>query len=411
MKLLSQVFKRGSRIVRAHRGWSGRALAIAGAAALLGGCAVIPEVSEPVATTGAPDPAPVSLPAVIPGSTASALPTDETRHRVALLVPITGTTAAVGQSLANATTMALIDANASNLRITTYDTGKGAATAAQQAITDGNLLIIGPLLAEDVPAVRAVASRVGIPVISFSNDASVASADALVMGHIPEQSVNRSVAYARRNGFGNFAALLPDGDYGERAYNALSAAIREHGGRLVGFERFARSQSAIVNAAQRLRTRSGYDTVLIADSTGLASSAAGELKRGSNSLKLLGTELWSGEADLARLAAFNGAVFSAVSDDRFQRFSQSYETRFGAKPYRIATLGYDSVLLTLRIAQNWRIGERFPKDRLFDASGFLGVDGPFRFARNGVVERALEVREVQGNKVVTVEAAPTGFGN
>jgi ABC-type branched-subunit amino acid transport system substrate-binding protein len=411
MKLLRAVFQHGPLLAQVRRLWSGRALAAAGAAALLSGCAVVPEVSEPVLTPRAPDPVSVTLPAVIPGSTASALPSDETRHRVALLVPITGATANVGQSLANATTMALIDANASNLRITTYDTGKGAATAAQQAITDGNQLILGPLLAEDIPAVRTLGSRAGIPVISFSNDANGASPDALVMGHIPEQSINRSIEYARRNGFGKFAALFPEGEYGERSYNALTAAIRDHGGRLVAFERFARSPSAITNAAQRLRTRGGYDTVLIADTAGLAGSAAGELKRGSNSLKLMGTELWSGEADLARQTTFNGALFASVSDARFQRFSQSYETRFGSKPYRIATLGYDAVLLTLRVAQNWTVGDRFPKERLFDTGGFLGVDGPFRFARNGVVERALEVREVQGNRVVTVDAAPTGFGN
>jgi hypothetical protein len=37
------------------------------------------------------------------------LPTDTARHRVALLVPLSGENAAVGRSIANATTMALLD--------------------------------------------------------------------------------------------------------------------------------------------------------------------------------------------------------------------------------------------------------------------------------------------------------------
>ncbi len=372
---------------------------IAGAAATLGGCQLIPDTAEPTTTI------PTTTPT--PEPSATALPTDATRHRVALLVPMSGNTGAVGQSLANATTMALIDTNASNLRITTYDTSRGAAAAARRAIADGNRLILGPLLAENVPAVQAAARPASVPAIAFSNDTSVASSDVFVMGHIPEQSINRSVRYARQRGASNFAALLPEGDYGQRSYTALTTSIRQHGGTLAAFERYARGNTSIVSAAQRLNSRGGYDTVLIADGARLAVQAAGEL----GETRILGTELWSGESALTRSSSINGALFSAVSDRRFKRFSDSYETRFGGKPYRIATLGYDSVLLTLRVARDWRIGNRFPKNQLYDRGGFLGVDGPFRFGRNGVVERALEVREVRGNQVIPVDAAPTNFGN
>ncbi|MEO1220793.1 MAG: penicillin-binding protein activator, partial [Pseudomonadota bacterium] len=112
---------------------------------------------------------------------------------------------------------------------------------------------------------------------------------------------------------------------------------------------------------------------------------------------------------ITRSGSVEGALFSAVSDGRFRRFSESYEARFGSKPFRIATLGYDSVLLTLRIAREWRVGDAFPVNRLYDRGGFLGVDGAFRFMRNGVAERALEVRQVRDNQVIAVEAAPRSF--
>ncbi len=402
MKGLSAAISGTSLFGKAKSMVNRRTLVLAGAAALLGGCQVIPKTAEP--TTNIPEATPT------PEPSATALPTDATRHRVALLVPMAGNTGAVGQSLANATTMALIDTNANNLRITTYDTSRGAAAAARRAIADGNRLILGPLLAENVPAVQAAARPAGVPAIAFSNDTSVASSDVFVMGHIPEQSINRSIRYARQRGASSFAALLPEGDYGQRSYSALTNSIREHGGTLTAFERYARGNTSIVSAAQRLKSRGGYDTVLIADGARLAVRAAGELKQDANP-RLLGTELWSGESALTRSSAINGALFSAVSDRRFRRFSDSYEARFGGKPYRIATLGYDSVLLTLRVARDWRIGNRFPKSQLYDRGGFLGVDGPFRFGRNGVVERALEVREVRGDQVVAVDAAPTSFGN
>ena len=384
-------------------GFSRRNVAIAGAAALVAGCQVVPKtetVSAPSTPTATPTPEP------------TALPTDATRHRVALLVPLGGTAADVGQALANATTMALLDTNASNLRITTYDTSRGASAAARQAVADGNKLILGPLLAENVPAVQAAARPANEPSIAFSTDASVASADVFVMGHVPEQSVRRSVQYARSNGSTNFSALLPEGDYGQKAYNALQNSLRDYGGNLIAFERYARGNTSIVGAAQRLRQRGGYDTVLIADGARLSVQAAGEIKSGgAGSTRIIGTELWSGESALTRAANVEGAVFSAVSDGRFKRFSDSYEARFGSKPYRIATLGYDAVLLTLRIAQGWQMGRDFPTRELYDRGGFLGVDGPFRFGRGGVAERALEVRQVRDGQVIAVEAAPTTFGD
>ena len=168
-----------------------RMLVFAGTSALLAGCTVIPKGAET---------APASAPTPTTEPSASTLPTDDTRHRIALLVPMSGANAAVGQSLANATTMALLDTNASNLRITTYDTATGARSAAARAIADGNKLILGPLLADDVDAIVSQTRPANVPLISFSNNTSVAGADVFVMGHIPEQSIERTVRYARARG-------------------------------------------------------------------------------------------------------------------------------------------------------------------------------------------------------------------
>jgi ABC-type branched-subunit amino acid transport system substrate-binding protein len=388
-------------LMDAARQLRGRNVALAGAAMLAAGCQVIPKTD--VATAPPPGPA--------PEPSATALPTDTGRHRIALLVPMSGDTAPVGQAIANATTMALLDTTADNLRITTYDTSEGVATAARKAIADGNKLILGPLTADAVPAVQAAARPAGVPVIAFANDAAVAGPDVFVIGHMPEQSIRRTVAFARARGAARFAVLVPEGDYGARAFSALENALRDYGGSLVRKEGYARGNTSIVSAAARLRAAGGFDTVLVADSARLGIDAAGELQRGVRTrARILGTELWSGDAALARAPALEGALFAAVSDQRYKRFADSYAARFGAQPYRAATLGYDAVLLTLRVARDWKVGTPFPKSELYDKGGFLGVDGAFRFTRNGVIERALEVREVKGGEVTPVDPAPTGFG-
>lgn len=379
-----------------------RNLLAAAAMTMLSACAVVPK--GPVATPEAPPPAPTAP--------VSQLPTDTQRHRVALLVPMSGANGAVGQSIANAAAMALMDTNAKNLRITNYDTSAGPGAAAARAIADGNQLILGPLLADDIPAVSAAARQSRVPLISFSNDRSAAGRDVYVMGSLPGQSIRRTVRYARGQGVTSFAALVPKGDYGERASEALMAEARAAGGTIMAMESYDRSPASITAAARKLRARGDFDAILIADSGSLSARAAGVLKPQAGAApRLLGTELWSGEKDVATVPALNGAWFSAVSDSRFAQFSKSYRTRFGAAPYRIATLGYDAVLLTLRVARDWKVGRTFPTAALSSSDGFLGLDGAFRFDKSGAVDRAYEVREVSGGTVKVVSPAPTKFDN
>ncbi|MEP5742994.1 MAG: penicillin-binding protein activator [Marinomonas sp.] len=375
-----------------------RMVLVAGTAAFLAGCQVVPKTGP--STSQAPQPRP----------SATTLPTDQTRHRIALLVPMTGGNGAVGQALANAANMALLDTNASNLRITTYDTSTNPGAAAAKAVADGNRLILGPLMAQNIPAIAPVAANADVPIISFSNDSTAAGKNVFVMGHVPEQSIDRSIAYARSQGAVRFGALVPNGQYGNRSMTALSSALRQHGGALTATERYARGNTNISNAATRLKARGGFDTVVIADGARLATRAAAEIKTGSSvGTRVIGTELWGGEGSLTQSSAMRGAIFSAVSDGRFKRYSDSYDKRFGRKPFRISSLGYDSVLLTLRVARDWKTGRKFPTKQLREEKGFVGVDGAFRFRKNGVIERALAVVEVRNGSFATVDQAPASF--
>jgi branched-chain amino acid transport system substrate-binding protein len=338
----------------------------------------------------------------------STLPVDAERHRVALIVPLSGPNGAVGRSISNAATMAVLDTNAANLRITTYDSTAGVSAAAQRAIADGNKLILGPLMGEETPQVAAAARPAQVPVISFSNDATVAGRGVYIMGNVPEQSIARTVTYARSQGVARFGALIPSGEYGERVSGAMLDGVRRSGGTMVAMETYDRSGGAISAAVRRLTARGAMEAVLIADGSRIALQAAPLLKPRDTGPRILGTELWSGEAALTKAPALRGAWFSAVSDSRFRQFSDSYRSRHGSAPHRIATLGYDAVLLTLRIARDWRPGTNLPTGQLTDRGGFVGLDGPFRFDR-GVIERSFEVREVRAGGVTVVSPAPSKF--
>lgn len=383
-----------------------RGLAL-GATMLVAACSTAPRV-VPKAERPPVVERPEAPPPIAPG-----LPQDIERHRIALLVPLSGENAGVGKSLQNATQLAILDSRSDAIRITTYDTAApgGAVTAAQQAIADGNRLILGPLLAEDARAVAPVARRARVPVLSFSNDASAAGGGTYLLGYAPAQSIERVVRYAKGAGITDFVGLIPSGLYGERASTAFLRSVEQAGGKVLALETFDARPGSLTSAIARVN-RSPYQAVLVAGSAGSAVAAMPAIRRApaGKAARVLGTELWNTDSAIGAKSALNGAWFASVPDNYYRQYATKYRSRFGAAPYRLSTLGYDAVLLTVRIARDWRPGSEFPERRLTDSDGFAGLDGAFRFGRDGVAERALEVQEIRGGTTVTVSPAPTNFG-
>ena len=327
---------------------------------------------------------------------------------VAVIVPLTGPDGPVGTSISNAARLALLDTREKTIGITVYDSAGpgGAAAATQRAIAEGNRLILGPLLAEDVRAAAPIARQARVPIIAYSNDESVAGNGVYIMGFTPDQSIGRVVNYARSRGINRFGALVPTGLYGQRAGQAFLGAVRKSGGRVVSMETYDRSQASVTAAARRLNAKGDVGAVLIGDSSRMAAMAASALKPGS---RRLGTELWGTDRTIGQVRSLHGAWFAASPDTQFDKLVTRYRARYGKTPYRLASLGYDSVLLAVRSARNWPIGRPFPAPTLIDREGFSGVDGSFRFGRDGIAERLLEVREVTPAGTRPVSPAGTAF--
>jgi ABC-type branched-subunit amino acid transport system substrate-binding protein len=331
-------------------------------------------------------------------------------HRIALLLPITGPDAEVGQSIANATALALTDTKVTNIRMVTYDTALGVDAATRRAIADGNKLILGPLRGDNVLDAASVARPAGVPIISFSNDVGVAGQNVFLLGHLPNQSIERVVRYAKAQGYNRFGGIVSKNVYGQRAQSNLTNSVRSAGGTLVGIQEADGSAASVDAATRRLGAMGQIDAVLVADSGRAAVVTVPSLRRhGLKTAKILGTDLWNIDGSLASNSPMYGAWFASVSDTLYNQYATKYRARYGKAPLRLSSLGYDSVLLVARVARDWRPGSKFPVSQLTDPQGFIGVDGAFRFMSNGLTERTLEVQEIRAGKFVTINAAPTAF--
>jgi branched-chain amino acid transport system substrate-binding protein len=366
---------------------------------MLAACAAVPRGGQ----------GPVGPPTVT-GPTDAEVAAYGPKHRVALLLPLSGPDADVGIAIANATELALVDTKSDNISVSRYDTNLGVDAATRRALADGNKLILGPLRGDNVLEVSNVAGPKGIPIISFSNDVGISGRNVFLLGHLPNQSIDRIVRYAKIQGMTRFGGLVPKNVYGQRAQSNLTRSVIDAGGTLVSVQETDGSQASIDEAVRKLAAAGTVDAVLIADGGRAAIASIPALKRnGLGAAKIMGTDLWNVDGSLSGNKGMAGAWFASVSDTFYNQYANKYRARFGRAPLRISSLGYDSILLVARVAREWPLATTFPVSRLTDKGGFLGIDGAFRFLPSGLSERALEVQEVQAGKYVTIDPAPRAF--
>ena len=106
--------------------------------------------------------------------------------------------------------------------------------------------------------------------------------------------------------------------------------------------------------------------------------------------------------------ALVGGWYAAPDAAARRDFEQRFESVYGRRPPRLATLAYDAAALAAVLARN---GGPAPFDplALTNPNGFAGVDGIFRLRPEGLVERGLSVMEITpgGNRVI--DPAPSSF--
>ena len=333
--------------------------------------------------------------------------------KAALILPLTGNAANAGLSMKNAGEMALAEFNNPSLQLIVKDDGgtaQGAAAATQAAIGEGAEIILGPLFAQGAAAAGDVARQAGIPLITFSSDASVAKPGVYMLSFLPQSEVDRIVSHAVKNGRRSFAAILPEDAYGSVVEGAFQEAVAKNGGRVVALERYAPGDDAQMKAAiQRVaQAARSADAIFVPDhapAIAASLSAAGvDLRRAV----LLGTGLWD-DPSVQNAPAVAGGLYAGPDATGWNAFAQRYRGRYGSDPVRTATLAYDAVLLAAALTQT-QGSARFQPGTLTNPAGFQGIDGIFRLKTNGLNERGLAVLKLQPGAPQVVAPAPRSFG-
>ncbi|USO07179.1 MAG: penicillin-binding protein activator [Rhodospirillales bacterium] len=344
--------------------------------------------------------------------------------RVAILVPQSGSNAAMGQALLQAAQLAVFDLNEPNFQLIPKDTmgtPEGARMAVDQAARDGARLILGPLFSQEVTAAKDAARAYGLTVIGFSTDWRTAGGNVYSMGVLPFEQAQRIARYAAQQGLKRVGVIAPRDMYGDAVLSVFQTEAARAGITVVKTVRIAADGSDAPQGVQQLTGgqamisgRLPYDAIFMPVGAPVVLTLASALRQyglGANAVRYLGTGLWDDPA-VTRDPTMNGAIYAAPSPQLRATFERNYQHIYGQTPPRLASIGYDAAALAVVLARNAaQSGQRVSYDQaaLTNPNGFSGVDGIFRFGPNGLADRGMAVLQINNGTVRVVEPAPNTF--
>ncbi len=363
------------------------------------------------------------------GSYTPAIPSNLPPVKVGLLLPLSGKHQELGQALLQSAQMALFDIGYDAFELMPRDTKgtpDGARQAAKSALADGAQLILGPVFADSVRAVKEATSSSKVSVIAFSTNWSLAGGNTYIMGFLPFDQIERILGYAGHNNLNRIAILAPNSEYGRVVTSSTTSIAPQIGLQIIKNRTFPENNS---NLSSVVREFSGYaeqnpqapisqpkpfDAVFMPVGGESAIAIAGLLSEYGlqpNEVRRLGTGLFD-DMSLASESSLSGGLFAAPSPNLRADFERRFRTTYGYVPPRLSTLAYDATALAAVLAERGlRASGRpaFDRESISNPNGFAGIDGIFRFRPNGTAERGLAVLEFRNGQIRIVEDAPKTF--
>jgi ABC-type branched-subunit amino acid transport system substrate-binding protein len=405
------------------------ALALIGALSACQGAGSPAPVIKPPPYGAAPKPAPTTPVSATPVPAPGTEPV-----KVALLLPLSGPNADLGKAMLDAAQLALFTTGGDRLTLMPRDTtgtADGAASAAKSAIADGARLILGPLIADEVVAVKPIAQAANVNIIAFATKTEVAGGNVFLMGFLPRQEVAREVSYAQSQGVSKFAALAPNSPYGHLMGDSLKEIVSSNGTGVARIEYFDPRTNDVAASIKHLLPATAaampagalgakppasgglpFDALLLPEGGDQLKQIAGQLKTAGidpTQVHFLGSGLWD-DSSIVSDPDLTGGWFAASPPDVRHDFQNRFQGAYGHPPPRLASLAFDAAALASVLAKS-DSPDPFASSAIQTPNGFTGVDGLFRFGSVGLVQRGLAVLEVDPSGDKVVSPAPQSFQN
>ena len=310
--------------------------------------------------------------------------------RAAVLLPLSGRNAALGQQIAKAIWLHE-DAGVlpgKSLIQDTGDTPDQAAEAARAVLAQGANVIVGPVSRHQTPAVLRAAAET--PVITLSNDRDLAKAGAWVFGVTPMQSADAVLRYASTAETRQIAVIDGGNSVSQRALAALQAGARKAGVADVLTVPGTTPAEDIPAALRRAAGGTLPDVLYVPDAETTAQAQARAAL--AENVTTIGSLQWSGLSREAFLR-LDKACYTGPDPLRFTQTSAFYQQQLNEQMGVIAALGVDAVAFAHAQGGKANLTSRTP---------IPGLLGPAQFTSDRTLERELAVLQIKNGGVERV---------
>ncbi|MCB2136293.1 MAG: penicillin-binding protein activator [Rhodobacteraceae bacterium] len=325
----------------------------------------------------------------------------------------------LARNLQQAAEMAIADLQGVEIDLRVYNSGSdtgSAASTAKKAVDDGAKIILGPVFAQAANAAGVAVAGTGVNVLSFSNNTEVAGGNVFVLGPTFENTADRLVSYAARQGKGRMFVVHDNNPAGQHGLGAIRSAASRSGASVVGTATYEFSQQGVVNAVPSIvsavRANSADSVFFTADTAGalpLLAQLLPEAGISNQTTQFIGLTRWDIPAATLAMPGVQNGWFAVPDPGLAAQFQSRFFATYGESPHPIAGLAYDGIAAIGALAKQGN-PDAFSTASLTQSAGFAGVTGVFRLRPDGSNQRGLAVAQIQNSQVVILDPAPRSFG-
>ena len=361
---------------------------------------------------------------------------EEGHYRLGVFLPRTGTNQIYGQQIGEGLEMALFQLANPAIELIYYDTGSDdpIEKLGAQALADDIDIAIGPLFSANAERLLPSLRPAMIPILSLSNNQTIAQPGLWVMGLVPEQQIDSQIAGAIAANYDEFAILSEQsafgdqltshivgrlGDFGLNAANLLSVnstVSADDEGLIAALKGFTDYQP--LQEDELIEDRPApYDVLILAGGADFILKVAPLLSYydlGPDRVLYLGTDLWSNPA-LAREPSLQGAFITALDPALSAAFASRHKQIYQTMPSLLSQLGFDVMAVAAQAVQAQSeedyngVLQNKVVSALVQDRGYSGYTGAFKLLPNGLNNRQFITFQLVDGNLQKSDILPEAF--
>ena len=358
---------------------------------------------------------------------------------IGLMLPLTGPHYSIGQSLLNASQLALYTSKNSNINFIVKDVGetKNLTKSFYELVNDDVELIVGPVFSEKLKVLNPMSRDENVKLISFSNNIDITSKNLSAFGLSPEDEIEKLFRYCDSKNLKRIKVILPENIYGNKIkdkilnlkkldlnvdskffyYDPKNPDFYEVSKRVANYETRKENlkneisrlseftdeiSKAKIKKLKKLDTYGelNFDALLIIvnkfDELISFSSVLPYYDVDPKKIQYLGTSTWNKTAILKE-PSLNGGIFTDIDQDSLEKFINHYETYFKEKPHELAAFAFDIIGLIAKLQSK---DGSLTKLKTIETVSYSGVTGKFRLLNSGRTSRTPEIYKIKNETIV-----------